>query len=432
MTRNGFARHRLLFAGAGTLMVLLAALLGYYRWANDVPPFSPPPAAVGGPNAYDELTRLAAALHPAPGATSAQARGFDPAAPLPDVRRGIHANAATLDEALLVVRRPYFEPPQYGFDARFPHYAGLRNLARAFAGASRVAAADGQFDVAAEESLAAIEMGSRVPRGAPLIGGLVGIAIQAIGYSSLEPLLPRLSASGTERALAAVRRCRREAPTFAETLRWEYEYSRWGLIKEFNRMEGMTPLDAARAWSQMFAIPDVDGEAKPSPSWLGLRMAFTPKRAALASFDRFYSELITAAGKPWGEWRPPTLPNDPINQLLVPVVDTARAKWAQRDAQLAALETWLLARRYEQRHGSPAASAAVLIAATGPLPIDPFTGRPCVYRPAGNSFVAYSVGEDGRDDSGTPLSLRNWNRDVPGDLVVGRMYPPRKPAAARP
>src|SRR5262245_35573212 len=193
MARNGFAPQRLLFVGAGGLLALVTLTFGYYRWANIVPPFQPPRAAVPQPNGFDRITWAANSLHRVPGVPGAPgAHGseaaFDPSAPLPVLNRALSENRAALAEARRALALPYQEPPQYGFDARFPHYAKLRELARGFSAESRVLAAKGRPDEAAEAALDAMQLGSKVGRGGPLIGGLVAIAVHAIGYAALEPL----------------------------------------------------------------------------------------------------------------------------------------------------------------------------------------------------------------------------------------------------
>jgi hypothetical protein len=51
------------------------------------------------------------------------------------------------------------------------------------------------------------------------------------------------------------------------------------------------------------------------------------------------------------------------------------------------------------------------------LPIDPFSGRPPVYRPRGEAaFLLYSIGPDGNDDGGMPTEKDNLLGD--GDLVL--------------
>jgi hypothetical protein len=429
--RNGFAHQRLLLGSAGGFLLLMTATLGYYRWANLVPAFRPPQTTPSEPGARAELVKVSDALRTPPGVTTNTLRdgAFDPSAPLPELRQMVAANRETLASGRLAATTlPYSEPPQWGFDARYPHLAKFRNLARAFAAESRVALAAGDPDEAAAAAFAAMVLGSKVPRGGPLISGLVGIAVHAIGYAALEPVLPRLSPAATGRALARTRALREQWPTFADSLNWEYTFARWGLIKELNRMSAMPPAEAARAWSQLLAGPEGDQRPEAETNAAGLLLAFTPKRAALASFDAYYGQLIAEARKPWGEGGTPPEPTDPINRLLLPAVSRAHLRWVETDAQLAALETWLAARRYQQSVGHPAPDEAHLARGAHGLPVDPFSHQPCVYRARSDAFLVYSVGQDGQDDGGRPLSLRQRKEGARGDLVVGRMYPPRDTA----
>ena len=57
---------------------------------------------------------------------------------------------------------------------------------------------------------------------------------------------------------------------------------------------------------------------------------------------------------------------------------------------------------YRNEHGSYPASLEVIAARLGgTLPLDPFTGRPYVYRVSGDTFALYSVGADQTDQGGS-------------------------------
>jgi hypothetical protein len=45
------------------------------------------------------------------------------------------------------------------------------------------------------------------------------------------------------------------------------------------------------------------------------------------------------------------------------------------------------------------------------MPIDPFSGRPLIYRPDGEGYQLYSIGPDGKDDGGQFVS---WSRAAHG------------------
>jgi hypothetical protein len=51
------------------------------------------------------------------------------------------------------------------------------------------------------------------------------------------------------------------------------------------------------------------------------------------------------------------------------------------------------------------------------VPLDPFSGRPMIYRLEGSNWLVYSVGEDGVDDGGEPVA-----KPVPGTVPQGDLY----------
>jgi hypothetical protein len=53
----------------------------------------------------------------------------------------------------------------------------------------------------------------------------------------------------------------------------------------------------------------------------------------------------------------------------------------------------------------------------GRVPADPFTGRPMIYRPEGPHWLLYSVGEDGVDNDGDPVTP-----SVPGAVTKGDIF----------
>ncbi len=74
---------------------------------------------------------------------------------------------------------------------------------------------------------------------------------------------------------------------------------------------------------------------------------------------------------------------------------------SHRDVRLALLRTDLAIRCYQQTHGRwPDRLEDLVPEAFESLPLDPFSNRPLVYRKSGESFLLYSVGQDGIDDGG--------------------------------
>ena len=94
---------------------------------------------------------------------------------------------------------------------------------------------------------------------------------------------------------------------------------------------------------------------------------------------------------------------------------------SQAELRLLALDAAL--RLYRERHGKhPDALSALVPEFFSSVPLDPFTGRPFIYKPLTNSYLLYSVGPDGVDDGGKPLTkqitLQRRGLDVEqGDLI---------------
>ena len=69
--------------------------------------------------------------------------------------------------------------------------------------------------------------------------------------------------------------------------------------------------------------------------------------------------------------------------------------------------------------GYPAALKEACVRSGLPVPRDPFSGGELIYRREGNSYLLYSIGEDWRDDGGTPAGKRAGDGSGTGDLVWG-------------
>src|SRR5258708_28917010 len=85
------------------------------------------------------------------------------------------------------------------FDAKFESLAKFRSLARLLGAEADVYAAGGNTGRAAMSALDAIQLGTDVERGGPLISGLVVIAIQRIGQSALQRRGETLSRKDSEK-----------------------------------------------------------------------------------------------------------------------------------------------------------------------------------------------------------------------------------------
>jgi hypothetical protein len=82
------------------------------------------------------------------------------------------------------------------------------------------------------------------------------------------------------------------------------------------------------------------------------------------------------------------------------------------------LATELALRCYESEQGhAPMGLEQLVPEYFQHVPQDPFSGKPVIYRPQGTHWLMYSVGEDGLDDGGKPVS-----RSVPGTIMRGDLF----------
>ena len=77
------------------------------------------------------------------------------------------------------------------------------------------------------------------------------------------------------------------------------------------------------------------------------------------------------------------------------------------------LATELALRSYQHDYNrSPRRLDELLTNYLSNVPLDPFTGRPVVYRPGATNWLLYSVGQDGIDDGGLPAPRLSVKGDV--------------------
>lgn len=90
-----------------------------------------------------------------------------------------------------------------------------------------------------------------------------------------------------------------------------------------------------------------------------------------------------------------------MSKLILGNFEAAFLKEAQLEATLLAARTGLACRLYKSRNGSyPESLEALMPDILAEVPIDPFTGKPFVYRREGEGFIVYSLGSNEKDDGG--------------------------------
>ena len=96
----------------------------------------------------------------------------------------------------------------------------------------------------------------------------------------------------------------------------------------------------------------------------------------------------------------------PIAHSLAPGVLAVKARHTTMQAQVAVTRVGLALKRHKRAHGTyPTDLTTIDPAIMKDVPVDPFSGKPLIYRAEkGEGFVLYSVGENRKDDGGKPES----------------------------
>ena len=158
-------------------------------------------------------------------------------------------------------------------------------------------------------------------------------------------------------------------------------------------------------------------EAAQQSSWLRLKAQMTANRQgyrAPTAAWRFY------VGLPFVDHLMEPVGGPAIPAPAYPYPDFSRAYFTTMKnlTRHEMVITAIALKRYELRHGKPAASLAALVPGfLAAPPRDLMDGQPLRYRLSSDgSFVLYSVGADGQDEGGDPstaVSDKDWQNEPP-------------------
>jgi hypothetical protein len=107
------------------------------------------------------------------------------------------------------------------------------------------------------------------------------------------------------------------------------------------------------------------------------------------------------------------------DRLLAPAIMGLEKSSTLNQAFVRLLIADLAIRAFHQERAVYPDRLANLVPAELPtVPVDPFSGRPLVYRETKSGYVLYSVGPDGRDDGGAPMADAKIWWEATGDLQL--------------
>jgi len=437
--RDGWSRAEKALVGVGGALTVFA-VAGFLVWqnANAQPAVKiPPPPPLPNPNGYDFYVRaanLARTTNISQGGPKFVVQQLGRRATRAEEDAELANNAAALKTLRDGFAFPSRQKPTRSFIAPFPEYAKLRSLARLLAFEARVKSARGDHTGAVNSGLDAMRLGEDFQRGGPLIAELVGIAIGAIGRQPLWKEANFLSAAEARAAARRLEAIRALHVPYADVLAEEKWIMQAGLSDEFRKksaaqvvrdMTGGGGTNAAGGGGGMREWLQTAG--------LQTRLLLTSKRRILKDNAAYMDALIARARQPYARRVPfPPTPGDPVNQAIVPVFSAASLHDLNHETANALLTTVLGLRAYQAKQGRYPARLDELVSGgiLAKIPDDPCApSGPVRYRllPGGKKYVLYSVGADGRDDNGRPVSTlrsngfpkRMMEENDKGDFVVG-------------
>jgi hypothetical protein len=401
-------------------LVSALAMVVVYFYNNRTPEIAIPAHAVPTVNARDDVDRAAqlslGMRHRSPISWTNRTQ-----ATMADYR----AAAVEAEPIIRLLRtglsKPFVEPPVRSATAlNYQANAGRRDLARTIAGAADYYSMTGRPARAVDIRLDGWEMAVLIPHGAPLMGSLVGFAVEAICISGLEPDLERLSPDELRHVAGRIERIRSKRVSFAEVVRED------GRVDVAVLKDGLANTKSVRQTYQTglqyvqgggFAAPPTFHDKLAAARW-----AVRDKRALLREYLDLYEELAVMVSRPYvGPLRRPT-----ADRYLSMIVELENGGWEKHltmEAVTEVIRAEVALFRYRADHGRYPDSLSTLAPKYLPsVPVDPFgRGGPLRYTPTtgGERFLLYSVGQDMKDDGGKPS--RFPASPGSGDVVARRI-----------
>jgi hypothetical protein len=432
-------RRNVLTALFAVAAVVFLALTFWQQATGSIPKLTIPTPQMPWHNAHDSFVAASGAIVDSTKigyaiSSKHTGQGDDVAYTLADKRKLVAENAAPLKTLRGAFGYPYQAPPARSFYVLFPYYAKFRGMARLLQLDQQVKAARGDWNGAVNSGLDSMQLGAQMGRGAVLIGSLVGIACQAIGRRLTWDEVDHLNASQCRQAAQRMEAIISLQVPFADTLQEEEWMGQAGLTEMFRKKNGRQEL------ANLIGGASEGDSSSSGPNMgqfmMGLRMKMIGPRGVILNYTRYMDALRKRAEARYGERKAlPLIPDDPINQMLVPVFSNADFNVARNEVQNHLLLVTFALRAYRLEHGVYPQKLMELQQAgyLQRMPDDPFgpTGK-LQYRPVGAKYVLYSVGPDGRDDGGQPITdpgrsgsgytdyaRHQVQEDSTGDIVAG-------------
>ena len=301
--RHGCAA--LLIAGFALALVLIGAAAGYWRYANYVPPYTPPLPTRPEPNGFEEAL---AAIGRMP---RARIYGqYDIATDPPEKSRRILAEAnAQLNEVRAAFEldwqgRPWLGP---GDDEWFVAFRAISRCGQFFVAESRAAAAAGDEVAALSSALDAVELGIRAWSTSDVAGWIMATTTLMAGFKRIDQLELDLPATALRALLQRAVALRAAHPSLESLYSMDRISGRSVTTRYLSQLADEAP------WEQVDTLRISDSDV---PVTALIQAVLTPKRAAIEPLDKNAADAVTQARKPIRERIARPAPEGPWLRLL--------------------------------------------------------------------------------------------------------------------
>ena len=292
--------------------------------------------------------------------------------------------ARTYRELMITLEQPAFVPLDLEQDARHEYFEGqmpmfqvLRSLARTWDRESDDATAAKQFDMSAEYGLATVRLGAKRQTGGIIIQSLVGGAVEGIG------------------------------------------------VEQINRVRCDTSYDEMRRLIE--ALEAIDRDREPPEVTIAREAVWNDRAYTWRNTLGREAPIVLALTEPNEQGFSPS---------VMPTIQAFESVVNRRDAMHRLLMADFAIRLFQHDEGRlPDSLGELCPKYLSSVPLDPYSGRSLIYRPADDNYVLYSVWQDGDDDGGRFGTFTEiWGGDdfdLDLDVNVRSMAPPPAPAGKK-
>ena len=397
------------------LVCLLVGIVTAGAGADEAKPWeawTPPAATLPQPNgfdaylqAFDLKLKIDEQFHltqPAPAGLPPDPWGEGPPElPLPD-RVGQYADVLKLVR-LAQTQECCLLPPTSAAEM-MPYLAAFRSVVRLLAMEAEVHRLDNDYPAAASSALDGLRVGRDAASQRILISYLVGAACEAIALKSLDETIPGLKAEECRQVLARLLEAESKRLPITETLTGEENFARI-CFKELTS-------SAEQQQALLKDLQQTPEEQKKLLASLSLK--------GWEAIGQAYAGFRQVAALPYARQpRPMPRPEDPLMQVITPVIDRVFFKEAQALTALHLREAELAARAFLLEKGKLPQDLAALTPNYLPQVLtDPFGEGALRAKLADGKLTVYSLGPDGVDDGGKAITDRIVQPESKGDVIV--------------